>query len=745
MVGGIIIRRLILGFLAAWLIIGSVWAWEPLWSYQCLGEVKSISSSYDGNLIGISSDRILVLARDGTIGWSHGDYPEIHVSAEGQYVVGSSTREVRFYYRDGTTFWSETRYASIKDCSVAKSGNWVAFLGDGYLVKYNNAKQTIFKRPVPDGTSVAVSNDGELTAVGATNGSRHRLEVFKYGGAIAWNRTVPRPVDSLIVSPESSYIFLVAGNEVLCFNASGSHLWTQQMGDIVTSLAVSRDGSYAAVGSRDMTLSMISREGTIVWSAPTGGWITSVDISDNGEWVAAGSRDRNVYVYNTTGYPMMAYDASSWISSVDLSGDGAYAMAGTADGRVFLFNVTPVAVASVPIEPTPSVTPITTSATDPTPLWIKNTKESIESLAITSRGDRIAAAGDRTYVLNQNGEQLWNGPPAHLVKISDDDSMVTISSDIGTKQFFINGTLNWNSDRCPVTDLVSTPNGGGVIVAAASTLVSYNRSGSIIFEFVVPSLGAVAMSPGGETIVVGTLNKIYGMRDDGSIFWSYASTGQTSRMVFSTGGNFVAANADNTIMLLHPSGNLLWSYPTRDTVKDIVVSADGSYIYAGGRDGIVYAFNRDGDLLWSFTIGNWITDLGVSDDGTRLMVGSIDKYVYLLDETGSLVWKYPAGSWVRSVGVSGDGNYGVVGTSGGNIIYFNLTDGPASGTQPSPSLEPGVTTPTPQGPLANTTHVILPTHTVAAGDQPTSTPKASTMIWTPIIPIIVAIPWLRRR
>ena len=88
-----------------------------------------------------------------------------------------------------------------------------------------------------------------------------------------------------------------------------------------------------------------------LWSYRSAYMIGSVAISSDGSYIAAGSlsmgtryiptMSSELYLFSrTSSTPLWSYDTGHWINSVAISSDGNYIAAGNRDGKVYLFSRT---------------------------------------------------------------------------------------------------------------------------------------------------------------------------------------------------------------------------------------------------------------------------------------------------------------------------------------------------------------------------------------------------------------------
>jgi len=100
----------------------------------------------------------------------------------------------------------------------------------------------------------------------------------------------------------------------------------------------------------------------------------------------------------------------------------------------------------------------------------------------------------------------------------------------------------------------------------------------------------------------------------------------------------------------------IWKFETEgDVLSSPAIRADGT-IYAGSKDGFLYAINPDGTLMWNFDAGINYSSPTIGPDGTIYIGSYIDNCLYAVNPDGTLNWKHETGDGVNSspaVGIDG--------------------------------------------------------------------------------------------
>jgi WD40 repeat protein len=327
------------------------------------------------------------------------------------------------------------------------------------------------------------------------------------------------------------------------------------------------------------------------------------------------------------------------------------------------------------------------------PLWVYKTYASEGySVSLSSDGSTIAAGLDRVYIFNEKGEKLWGGYMGMRVVTTADGAYIAAATDSGIMLLDRTGKALWmDTEWKPVTD-VSMPGDGRYIGSVASGSISlYNNGGILLGRNTTYGATAIAVSPDGLMMVIGTSSAIKGLNQSGFEKWSLGTV-ENRKLVFSQDGSFVAAASGYSVLVLHPSGNLLWGYRMGNDLADLALSADDAYIAAGSHDKKVYLMGRKGELIWSRETGDPVGAVAISGDGSYVAAGTTlgtDKGIYLFTRGGDLVGSYHAGAWVADVALSADGTALAAVATDGNLYYFR-TSAPAMAATPATPAAPTV-------------------------------------------------------
>jgi outer membrane protein assembly factor BamB len=172
-----------------------------------------------------------------------------------------------------------------------------------------------------------------------------------------------------------------------------------------------------------------------------------------------------------------------------------------------------------------------------------------------------------------------------------------------------------------------------------------------------------------EVVIGSGDTKVYALRHDGSLLWSY-TTGyyvSSSPAVADINGDnmleVVIGSGDNKVYALRHDGTLLWSYTTGGRIwgSPAVADINGDSmleVVIGSLDSTVYALRHDGILLWSYNIGGAvhrapsIADID-GDDNLEILVPNMDgNTLYCLNHDGSILWSIELAKDVHNITIA---------------------------------------------------------------------------------------------
>ncbi|MEM2902441.1 MAG: PQQ-binding-like beta-propeller repeat protein [Candidatus Bathyarchaeia archaeon] len=330
-------------------------------------------------------------------------------------------------------------------------------------------------------------------------------------------------------------------------------VWRYTATGSVTSVAISSNGLYVAVGSKDGFIYLLDRlRGDKLWKYAVWSRINDVSISEDGSYVVAGGSNGILYFFdrNLTGNSYLwKYSLGTSVLSTSISGDGECVVVGCFDQRLYFFE-----------------------KDQPSPLWSHKTEGKVGAVKLSVEGGFAVAGSDDGYVYVFDREYTRNtfisrfraGAPIVSVSISRDGSCVAAGSLDGYVYFQdrfrnVEGYTWRHKVTSKVTSLDISSDGGYVAAGDSS----------------------------GRTYL---FDKNY---TGNSYVWSYPTGGQLTVVSISGNGGLIASGSEKGIYLFNrafKNNSFLWHLPVNAEIMDLEISKDGFSVVAGDEDGYVYMF-----------------------------------------------------------------------------------------------------------------------------------------------------------
>ena len=295
---------------------------DLIWKHKTNGAVNSVSTSNDGNYViaGSNDCHIYYFDKDGFLWRIEVDerITTTDISSDGRYAIaGSWNKYVYFFdiYDTNKPLWKRLLDGYVAEVCISDNGEYIAIGEDGYVYLLDKYNTTIWKKDIGGGWYVDISGDGNYVIVGG--GGLNGLTTYCYdrSGRLKW---------------EDPY------DEYLDDNHEGYHV-------AISSVSLSTDGSYGAVGSYgwDITIRSFDKTGNVVWRIKNDTY--EVDISGDGHYIAAGASstemgERVLYIDNfDDGNIIYEYSLEDPAWEIDLSKDGKY-FAAVAENTAYFFG-----------------------------------------------------------------------------------------------------------------------------------------------------------------------------------------------------------------------------------------------------------------------------------------------------------------------------------------------------------------------------------------------------------------------
>ena len=177
-------------------------------------------------------------------------------------------------------------------------------------------------------TCLSVADDGEIVAVGCAN---HRLQILKSSGELVWSFRPPRGgVPRCVALSARGRVAVGCDDRRLhLLESDKTLLWSFTLPEEPVKLAVDCAGERILCLTKDNNLLCLSHEGALCWDQHVKGQVWDVALSGDGSTAAMGTAAGSCVLMTRNGEHVGDYKATEWVHSVSLSADGALCALGT--------------------------------------------------------------------------------------------------------------------------------------------------------------------------------------------------------------------------------------------------------------------------------------------------------------------------------------------------------------------------------------------------------------------------------
>jgi WD40 repeat protein len=329
----IVLTLIVVLALCSWVCIVS--AEEPgIWKYESNKEISDISLSSDGSIITVGGERIFCFSKEGDLIWKEWSCEQIEISSDGEIIVYSNGNTLTLKGRDGNKIW-EKNLGKIADIAISPDGSRIIAADIGCNVYFFNqsgdllAERNIMHEGASRIQDLKITGNGVSVIVLTDKGWYY----FYVDGRP--QKRVEDDVDydlrgnggTLIDISNDGKVFVIVQDHLVKYYRQTSLLWKYSIKNLITCIALTPDGSYVAVGSRDNAVHFLDSEGKELWESSTGFWIRDIAITSDGSTIIAGSMDGRVYLFDTKGNVLSTIDVGGWVENVGITADGSFAVA----------------------------------------------------------------------------------------------------------------------------------------------------------------------------------------------------------------------------------------------------------------------------------------------------------------------------------------------------------------------------------------------------------------------------------
>jgi outer membrane protein assembly factor BamB len=298
---------------------------------------------------------------------------------------------------------------------------------------------------------------------------------------------------------------------------------------------------------------------------------------------------------------------------------------------------------------------------------------------------------------------LWKFPTGHMVRSSaavsggivfvgsQDHHLYAIDAVTGKLKWMFAARGAVASSPAVVDGRVYFTDGANVIYALDATNGKLAWSADTGAD--LPVVGGWDFYQSSPAVVDGV---VYAGSGDGSLYalnartgernWSFTTRGRVHTSPAVLGDTIVFGSMDGGLYAINRAGKLLWKYQTDVSapfpmtgvfVGSPTIAADLGLVFAGARDGHLYAFElASGKLHWNLDqAGSWVVNTPAYDKGILYSATSDSKLLQAIDgATGKVLWKHEGNGYeFSSPIVAGDSVY--AGFWSAMVAAFQKQDG----------------------------------------------------------------------
>mgnify|MGYP005832723001 FL=1 len=204
--------------------------------------------------------------------------------------------------------------------------------------------------------------------------------------AALWDKGANDIVSAVAVTKDGSLVVAGAGKVVSLLDPEGTVLWKTTVGSRVNGVGISPEGSYIGVAADKLYL--FDRDGDLLWTEKTGYIYLDVALSSNGTSVAATCDNGAVFIFDRNHETLWDYDMGTDGYSIAMSENGRKIVVGCDNQGVYYLN------------------------SRDGESWSYGTGKLVKGVALTPDGRFVVAGSlDRcVYLSTGEGEHLWKYP-----------------------------------------------------------------------------------------------------------------------------------------------------------------------------------------------------------------------------------------------------------------------------------------------------------------------------------------------
>lgn len=242
--------------------------------------------------------------------------------------------------------WEYDTREDIRNIAVASDAGYVAAGTESGVILIDDRGELIFKYPISGGIpGVSISADGEYIVAGGELFDGN-IYLFDKKGNLLWRYYLGDRAEVNTISENGDFIVSGSSRGVFVFNRTGGivkHLLGYRN---PSTLAISPDGRYLAIGTTDGKIALIDDE-VPLWEWSYGEMknrIIDIDVSQDGRYVIAGTEIDDILMFDSSSYGksnklIRQFKTQDNPSDVLISKDTSFFAAYTQDDTLYYFDM----------------------------------------------------------------------------------------------------------------------------------------------------------------------------------------------------------------------------------------------------------------------------------------------------------------------------------------------------------------------------------------------------------------------
>lgn len=196
----------------------------------------------------------------------------------------------------------------------------------------------------------ALSGDGRVitTAFSDLAGASYALSFGEIGGRVIWTRDLDVVPTTVTLSRDGALVAMGAENGgIYVMDAVRRDLWEFEQEEPICALASSQEGQHIVYGTRLGGVGLVDGTGARRWEARLPGEVLALTLSGNGGLCAALCRPESdprctrLYCLAESGQIVWDYEAEAPLTGLAMSASGHYLATGSRNGTLSVYEVVP--------------------------------------------------------------------------------------------------------------------------------------------------------------------------------------------------------------------------------------------------------------------------------------------------------------------------------------------------------------------------------------------------------------------